>query len=246
MTHETPTQTAARLLRDAEHGSKLAHLPEGVAPTDEAAAYAVQDAVLAGQRVAAWKVAAIRSPEPLQTAPLTRDMMIESTLPSHIREPEIEVEIAIALVSDLPPREADYTREEVIEALGKAHAAIEIVESRFAVRKEAAPLSALADKSSSAGVVIGSGTDAWRDLDFTTLNVTLTGAEPIAEAKGNATQEQTINSLIWLANHASRRGLGLMAGQYVITGARIGPMVVKSGQRLMAGVEGIGEVTLAV
>ncbi|WP_136684412.1 2-keto-4-pentenoate hydratase [Falsirhodobacter xinxiangensis] len=237
---------AAELLRRAETGDKLDRLPDGLVPTDEAQAYAIQDAVLGDLPVAAWKVAAIRAPGPLQTSPLSDDMVIEGSLPPHLRAPEIEVEIAIRIDTDLPPREGDYDEAEVLAALGPAYAAIEVIESRFVSRKEAEKVSVLADRASSGGVVIGSGVSDWLDLDFTALNVSLVGDGPIATASGNATVQQTVQALVWLANHASRRGIGLRAGQFVITGSRIGPMPVAPGQRLVAAIERIGEVTLAV
>lgn len=237
---------AADLLRRAETEAKLDQLPAGLIPQDEAAAYAIQDAVLDGRPIAAWKVAAIRAPGPLQTSPLSDDMVIEGSLPAHLRAPEIEVEIAIRIVADLPAREGDYSEAEVLAALGPAHAAIEVLESRFNDRKAVDKFSALADRVASGGVVIGSGVADWRGLDFTALTVSLVGEGPIATASGNATVAQTVQALVWLANHASDRGVGLRAGQFVITGSRIGPMPVASGQRLVAAIEGIGEVTLAV
>lgn len=237
---------AAELLRNAETGDKLDLLPPDLAPQDEAAAYAVQDAVLGDARIAAWKIGAMRAPAPLQTSPLAAGMRIEGELPPHLRAPEIEVEIAIRIDADLPPQDAEYGPEEVLAALGPAYAAFEIVESRFVSRARVAPFSTLADRQSSGAFAIGSGIDDWQGLDFTALKVTLEGDGPIAEAAGNASVEQTVQGLVWLANHASRRGHGLVAGQFVITGARIGPIVVPRGQTLTARIEAIGEVTLAI
>lgn len=236
----------ADLLRGAETGPKLDRLPDDLVPVDEAAAYAIQDAVLGGAAVAAWKIAAVRLPAPLVTAPLPQSFIVDGSLPAHIRAPEIEVEIAIRIDADLPPKAEAYTQDEVLAALGPAHAAFEILESRFAARKGVPELVALADRASSGAVVIGSGTRDWRGLDFTALTVSLVGDGPIEQTRGNATVQQTIEGLVWLANHASRRGMGLMAGQFVITGARIGPIVVPRGQRLVAAIEGIGEVTVAI
>ncbi len=241
MTQDRITQAAALL----QGGTYPAALPADIAPRDEDEAYAIQDAILGDAPVAAWKLAAVRLPAPLNTAPLSQDMMGESAV-TGLRAPEVEVEIAIRIDADLPPRNADYTRAEVLAALGTAHAAFEVLESRFAERKAVDALSALADRASSGAVVIGSGIADWQGLDFTVLEVSLAGDGPIATARGNATLDQTVEALVWLANHASARGMGLRAGQFVITGSRIGPIAVPRGQRLRGVVEGIGEVAMVL
>lgn len=236
---------AAELLRGAETGAKLDALPEGLAPTTEAEAYAIQDAVLGDAEVAAWKLAAIKPVAELQASPIPRDMIYDA-LPAHILTPEIEVEIAIRIDADLPPRASDYARTEVLAALGPAHAAFEVICSRFADRKGAAKLSALADRASGAGIAIGSGIADWQSLDFTALDVSLEGRGMNVHTAGFATVAQTVDALVWLANHASRRGMGLRAGQFVITGARIGPLAVPPGQVLTARIERIGDVMLSI
>lgn len=236
---------AAQALRDATTGARLVDLPADLVPQTESAAYDVQEAVIGATPIAGWKVAAIAVPNPLTAGALSQDLLLEGTIPAHLKAPEIEVEIAIRIARDLLPRATDYTADEVLAALGSAHAAIEIVESRFVNRKAVSPLSALADSLSSSGFVIGSGVDDWHDLDFTALKVTLSGNAVIAEVQGNATVDQTIKALTWLANHASRRGCGLKAGQFVITGARIGPIFVDP-QELTATIERVGEVRITV
>lgn len=246
MTPNDQTARAAALLSQAEHGEPLAHLPPDLAPSDESEAYAIQEAVLGSDAIAGWKVAAIQVPRPLTYAMISQTRLLGVQIPPHVMRPEIEVEIALRIARDLPPRAKPYDEAEVNAALGSAHAAIEVISSRFIDRKAVNPLSALADALSCSGMAIGSGTPDWRGLDFTALALSLDGAQPLAKASGNATVAQTLTALTALANHAARRGLGLKAGQFVITGARIGPLPVAMGQDLTAIVQGIGQVTLRV
>ena len=236
---------AALALRGVETGPRLDDLPADLVPQSQDAAYAIQEALLDGPP-AGWKVAAIQVPKPLTYAAIAARRRIEGVLPAAFEAPEFEVEIAFAIARDLPPRPAPYTEGEVRAALGMAHAAIEVIASRFRDRKAVAPLSALADALSCGAMVIGSGTADWDGLDFTALEVRLEGASHMAQVRGNATRAQTLTALTALANHASARGLGLSAGQFVITGARIGPVPLARGQTLVASVEGIGTVRLAI
>ncbi|NBZ86312.1 hypothetical protein [Stagnihabitans tardus] len=235
---------AARLLAQAERGPWLADLPEALAPLTEAEAYAIQMAGV-GQ-IAGWKTGAVPGPRPPTHGAIGAARVLTGALPAHLAPAEVEVEIALILARDLPARAAPYDEAEVLAALGPAHAALELVRSRFVNRKAVSGLTALADGLSCGGVVIGSGTEAWRDLAFEELSVTLAGQAPLAEVRGPATRQQTVTALTVLANHAARLGVGMRAGQFVITGARIGPLVLEPGQELVATVENIGEVRLAI
>lgn len=66
----------------------------------------------------------------------------------------------------------------------------------------------------------------------------------LSRSQNGASVAATIDALVWLANHAAARGTGLAAGQFVITGARIGPIEIPAASRIRAQVAGIGEVSL--
>ncbi len=240
---------AAAFLRQARQGTRPADLPADLIPATPAESYRLQDLVIGDEGIAGWKILATASDGAFTCAALPRPSLIgpADSLPLGDRLPEIEVEIAIRIARDLPPRAEPYTAEEVDAALGTAHAALEVIESRFLNRKAAHPLSALADVQSSRAFVIGSGTADWRGLDLPALPLLLTqdGSE-LARGQGGASVAQIIAALVWLANHAAARGTGLHAGQHVITGARIGPLVIPPGQRLEATVPQVATVSLAL
>ncbi|PZQ47941.1 MAG: hypothetical protein DI556_15705 [Rhodovulum sulfidophilum] len=247
-TTDTRLEAAAAILRDARTGPRPADFPAELIPTSEAEAYRVQDLVLDGGAVAGWKILATATPETFTCAPLPAadELANGGVLVLGDRAPEIEVEIAIRLVADLPARAGGYDAASVLPALGTAHVAFEIVESRFLDRKRVGPLSGLADSQSSRGVAIGAkGVEGWRDLPLAELPIRLIGdGAETARARGGATAEQVVAALVWLANHAPTRGPGLRAGQVVITGARIGPIPILATKRLVAEIDGIGSVAL--
>ncbi len=51
--------------------------------------------------------------------------------------------------------------------------------------------------------------------------------------------------MTWLANHLSKRGIGLKAGDIVTTGTCITPLPIAPGDRVIAEFAGLGQVTVA-
>ena len=137
---------AAAALTRAFAGPRLARLDPAIEPRDEAEAYAVQSAILAGEAVAGWKVAPARNGV-IRCAPLAASRLLrnEGALPGGLQAPLLEVELALRLAQDVP---ADAAPEQILAALGPVCMAFEILEFRFVDRKAVSPLSALADAQS--------------------------------------------------------------------------------------------------
>lgn len=240
---------AAAALTAAEREGPIAALPEGAVPADEAAAYAVQDAVLGDDALSGWKATPTA---PHIGAPIGAGRLLAdgAALPPMIA-PEVEVEIAVIIARDLPPRTAPYTRDEVLAALGGIRAAFEIIRSRYADRRAMPKLATLADAMSHGAFGLGTGKGAgaadWIGLDLGRMPAVLwRGGAEIARATTGPTTDETVSELVWLANHASERGRGLRAGQAVITGARVGPMPLPGPGRYVALIEGLGEVAFTL
>jgi 2-keto-4-pentenoate hydratase len=240
---------AASLLRGAYLGLRPADLPPDLRPTSPAEAYRIQDLVIGRRGIAGWKVSATAAPDNRTCAALVTENRLAdgAVLRRGDRRPDLEVEVAVRIAADLLPRPAPYGRDEVLAALGGAHAAFEIVESRFRDRKRASPLSTLADAQSCRAFVIGSGIEDWQGLNLASTKVSLRGDDvDLSRSQNGASVADTIDALVWLANHAVGRGAGLTAGQFILTGARIGPVEVPAASRISAQVAGIGEVSLLV
>lgn len=241
---------AARALRAARVGKRPVDLDPALCPNNKDQAYQLQDLVIGTEAVAGWKILATSAPESFSCAALSAAFAMQdgAALVRGDRQPEIEVEIAIAIAADLPPHHEPYNRATVLAALGGAYAAIEIVESRFENRKKANPLSNLADAQSSRGFVIGGGVGEWIALDLPVADIALLADDvELVVSRGGANVDQILTALVWLANHASGRGRGLQSGQYVITGARVGPVIIPAGIDIIsARINGIGQVSLCL
>src|SRR5258708_6925961 len=76
--------------------------------------------------------------------------------------------------ADLPARGRDYDGDAVVAAIASAHAAIEIVDSRYRDFKGASALEKLADFQTNGGFVHGPAVADWRGLPLERLHVRLT------------------------------------------------------------------------
>ncbi|WP_103333279.1 2-keto-4-pentenoate hydratase [Pseudotabrizicola formosa] len=233
----------ASALRGAFSGPRLSALPPQYAPRDEAEAYAVQTAVLGSEAVAGWKVAPRRDGV-IRTAPLAASRLLPDggALPGGLVAPLLEVELALRLAQDVPDR---ATPDQVLAALGEVCVAFEILDSRFADGSAVPALTGLADAQSNRAFVAGSAGVPWgrQDLADVPLEIFCDG-QLLQRTETGPGSAQVAEAVIWLADHAARRGLPLRRGQIIITGARLGPMPIPAGPQIRATAGGIGEVHL--
>ncbi len=232
-------------------------LPAELAPRSEAEAYRLQRATAhaLGARIGGWKVA-MNDPisgscAPVYAADLQRSPAC-AAFPITAR-PGIEPEIAFSLAHDLPPLAPGqrYGRAQVMEAIGAAHAAIEIVVSRFQSHEGAALLDRLADNISNGGLVVGPPCRDWRRLELGALALRLTlqasgAAASVHEARGGHSLGDPLLPLLWLANQRAQHGAGLRAGEIVTTGSCAGLHYAASGARVSAWFEGLGSAELVL
>jgi len=244
----------AALLVDAHTRRLQFQAAADPAPATAQDAYRAQDLVFAslypGQRGGAWKVGGPRTDVEPTAAPIP----FSSLHASPARLPAlgfhmigIESEIAFRLGRDLPPRAAPYGEEEIAAAVSEALVAIEVCDTRLANWKAASPLWRLADFQLNAALVVGSGTENWRAIDFTRQRAELwiDGALSL-EATGAHPYGNPIRLLPWLAAHNMGRCGGLHAGNIITTGTWTGMQFVTPGAAVIARFPGIGEASVTL
>lgn len=248
----TPAQATALLVKARQSGHRIADLPEDARPTSIEQAYAIQDATVRQiSTVGGWKVSPMRPGAPPNCAPIAASLIHASParfVYDTMSAPEVEVEVAIRLGRDLPPRGAAYEADEMRAAIGSLHPAIEMLNSRFVDRKTVSPLTALADAQSNAAVVIGAGLQDWQETELgrVAMRLRIAGSE-CAATEGGPDTNNALAALAWLANHVAARCGGLRAGDVVITGARLGPwLIAKRPAEIEADVAGLGIVEIVV
>jgi len=244
-------KAAAQLLLAArKHEIILAQLPLECMPADAAEAYAVQDEVSATLGpVAGWKVGAKGLDAPPSCAPMPAQSVFAA--PYHFFDllmagaRGVEVEIALCMKHDLPPRAAPYTQEEVLAAVATVHPAIEVVSSRYSHAASNA-LAGLADSLSNCAFIYGPGRSDLGQIDQSVQHAELyfNGLEVASSVGGNPAVD--IWPLVtWLANHLAGRCGGLKAGQFVTTGSCTGLLYAESGSSVNATLHNIGVVDIS-
>lgn len=222
--------------------------------------YAVQAAVdgACGAPVAAFKIGSSSkaSQEKLGTdepwfGAVAQPFMAASgaVVPSVAHTLAVEGEFALRLSADLPARASDYEIADVRAAVDQVAGAIEVVGRRFEGGPEGGAMLPLlvADGGVNVALVVGKARAFTPDMDFRDHGVVMriNGAER-GKGVGSMALGDPLNSLLWLVNGLSRRGRGLMAGQWVSTGTCTGIEAVAPGDRAQAdfGDLGVVEVTL--
>ena len=227
-------------------------VPADPCPADQAEAYAVSAGIRAAlsEAVGGWKVG--HAPEGSK-APMGAPMYASGFLksggvfkfkPGRAMIPEIE--IAVRLSRDLPPRpDKTYSRDEILEYCSELLLGIELIERR--IPKGAAFALNLADDLGNIGYVVGPAIKVSRDLDLTKLRCQfwIGGALHTDRAGGHAKGDPLSPLVDWANAQRDRHG-GMKAG-HVVTLGSLTPMIeMLEPAPLRAALEDFGEVSLAM
>ena len=219
---------AARLLAQRRRsGEAGARLPDDCRPRDLESALAVQEAVTRemNAQVAGWKCLQ-PTPDRLVVAPLyTRD--VHKASPVSIWAPEsvarIEPELGFVLGRDLAHRETPWTESEVDGALAHTYLVLELIGGRYTDPASADFPELLADGLFNQGVFLGPEVDPQMAAEASTLDVSLTCRSAAPEQyNGRHPNGRPRAPIYWLAEFLRGRGMGLRAGDLVITGSYAG------------------------
>ncbi len=260
------THEAALLLWAArQQGIVIDALPDALRPHTEAQGHAIQAALpaVAQDTVVGWKIAAtsaagqahIQVDGPLAGRILSRFVHpMGSTLSLQgNRMRVVEPEFAFRMGTDLPPRSAPYTQQEVLAAVATLHPAYELPDSRYADFTRAGKAQLIADDSCAGRFLFGpAAPQAWRSMDLAAhpVHATVTGADGqpryTRDGEGRALLGDPSTALTWLANELSALGIGLKAGDWASCGTCMVPLKVREGDGVVAeyGVFGRIEVGL--
>ncbi len=247
------SEDAARYLIAARHsGVAGPRLPAGCRPQTLGQAFAVQQctAKLLEQTdqnpIAAWK-SALPTPEKTVVAPIYARSVFElngTSVPAHSNTVRVEPEIAFELAQDLPARAAVYSHAEIDAAIGSARLALEILGCRYAAPEHASLPELLADHMFNQGLVLGprisSPTAAPTHM---TITLAIEGQE-LDVHDGVHPNDQPKSGLYWLVNFLREQGLGLSAGQHVITGSYAGFLDVPVDRDLLITYGNLGTMPL--
>lgn len=215
-------------------------------------AWAIQQAVASqmtelGDAVGAWKCGT-PAPDRLVAAPIYASTVHNKPVCpvwAHEGRCRVEPELAFVLRHDLPSRVQPYERAEVESALGRAHVALELIDSRY---EASAPLTfadKLADGLVNQGLWIGPEVPLQQALGASHMRVRWCSEHtPWQQLDGVHPDQDPLAPLVWLVNHLSQCGIGLAAGVPVITGSYAGTIACPVAETLRFGFGDGAEVSL--
>ena len=256
MNKDQVLSAAATLYRARREQVPLSALPEDLRPAGPDDAYAIQDALVAldGAKVVGFKIGATseKAQSFLQVSgPFSGQVMASGLHDSPLALPApdglfrlIEPEFALRLGRALPPRDASYALDDVAAAVKAVHPSVEIVTSAYGDAWTGAGAEHLiADNGVHNALVLGPGTEDWRDLDLAAHPVRLhLNGEVVSDGVGANALGGPLTALLWLANHQRTRGRGLAAGQVVTTGVVTAFRYAEAGDHFVADYGDLGQV----
>lgn len=259
MTPEAAREACDLIWRHRQAGTRFETLPEALRPATRGEGYAVQ-ACLEAESAAplwGWKIAATSQAGQRHInvdGPLGGRILAEMVVPEGAPVPlagnamlVAEPEFVFRMASDLPPRAADYTQAEVMEAVAALHLGIEVPDSRFADFTKAGGPQLIADNACAHLFVLGAEAPAlWRGLDLAQHRVACTvEGRYVREGIGANVLGDPRIALTWLANELSRHGVTLRAGQYVTTGTCAVPLEIRpTGDAVTADYGALGRIAV--
>lgn len=249
---------ASKTLQDHwRAGTKLTALDVTIRPRDRAEGYAVQAALekTSREKLFGWKIAAtsaagqthINVAGPLAGRILAKTVIADGGTAAMkgnamcVGEPEY----AFRMARDLPPRTTPYDVQEVLDAVGTLHPAIELPDSRFADFVAAGEAQLIADNACAHLFVLGPATSAdWRAIDLVEERPTimLRGERYVGHGK-NVLGDPRV-ALAWCANELRALGVTLRAGEVVTTGTCHPPLPIAAGDHFQADFGAIGKVSV--
>ncbi|MBI4607876.1 MAG: fumarylacetoacetate hydrolase family protein [Candidatus Rokubacteria bacterium] len=236
----------------ATHQAIAPFSESGDLSTDEG--YRIQDALRAalearGERSIGWKVAftsqtareTFNAHEPASAFLLAAGVFSsgDEVPTARFVQLAVEAEIAFLLKSDL--RGPGVTPASAFLAVEGAMPALELIDIRFTGAPRAADL--IADGLYANGIVLGRPLTPVPGLDLALegmvaeVNGRVVATNTAAEVMGNP-----LNSLAWLANHLAQRGVGLKAGELVMSGSISKLLRPKAGDHVRAAFTRLGSV----
>ena len=249
-------QAVWRLDNAQQQRKPCAPVRDLLAAGDLAAAYAVQEKIIASRRAAGARVvghkigltnpkvqAQLGVDQPdfgvlLSDMQCTEDNPIDIT---RLLQPRIEAELAFVLALDLDM--PAVTESDVAAATAHVAAALEIVDSRI-TGWDIAITDTVADNASSGLFVLAGHQVPLNAVDMTRAEMTMrSGGEIVSSGTTAECLGSPLAAVAWLANTTRDFGAPLRAGDIVLSGA-LGPMVpVTPGSAFTATVAGAGTVS---
>lgn len=160
---------------------------------------------------------------------------------SEMIAPKAEGEIAFILKDDLTG--PGVTNADVIAATDFVMPCFEIVDSRIKDWKIKIQ-DTVADNASCGVIVLGDGARRPHELDLSTCGIVVSlNGEIISTGAGAAALGSPVNCVTWLANTLGAFGIGLKAGELILSGSLVPLQAVQPGDSMHMEIGGLGQAS---
>ena len=238
----TYKQAAQALLNRREAGTKAPRLEESIRPNNTDDALIIHEEMAKLKTVGGWKCLLPLEKDKIIAAPIFNVQQGDVVeLFEDQKVARVEPEICFVLAEDLPVKEGGYSEADIIEAIGSAHMALELMQSRFADDAEQSYYESLADCMLNQGVFIGPEIDKAAAVVTGRVKITVTEGSDVRELDGKHPNDRAIDGVVWLVNYMGERGVGLNAGAAIITGSFKGIVNMAFDVETRIAYEGLGE-----
>lgn len=160
--------------------------------------------------------------------------------------PRIEAEIAFVMGGDLAGE--DVTEADVLAATDHILPSLEILDTRI-LRADPATGRArniydtISDNAANAGIVTGGAPVRPRDIDMRRIGAIVSRNDEVEETGlGAGVLGHPVRGIVWLARRLARHGMGVRAGDVLLSGSFIRPVECPSGTHIHADFGDFGTV----
>jgi 2-keto-4-pentenoate hydratase len=255
-TRKSDLVSAASLFVAARQTAKpIADLPGALKPASLEEAYFVQDTMATefqgdpSNGIRSWKVGA-PAPDatplfgPMISAWIGEDKSVLGETRHRFRG--LEAEIAFLIGHDLPPRQAPYSRSDILAAIASCHPAIEELEAGLVDPAKVERFTMIADLQMHGGFIHGPAVPGWQQIDFARESVTLAvdGTVRVERTGSNTAGNDLLRLLLYLVNEGAGRTGGLQRGSWVTTGSWTGNTLASPGSSVDVRFSNAGHVSL--
>jgi 2-keto-4-pentenoate hydratase len=157
----------------------------------------------------------------------------------------LEFELAFRMGKDVPEGDA-YDGESIAQFVDSAMPAFELIEDRDADYGSLDAATLVADNAWSGGMVLGTPSMAWKQMDLATAPVSLSYNGEIETAVTGAAMGNPLISLAYLASLLAAQGRSLKAGDIVMSGSTLATRFGKAGDHAVYTIDGLGSVEMRV
>lgn len=246
MTNDTYSQAATELLNRRIAGTKAPRLIEQIRPESIEDALHIQSAMVEQyeHKVGGWKCLVPLNDDEHIVAPIFSDTIQRGDSCEFFADnnvARIEPEIAFVLAKDLPANPNGYSEDEINDAIGSCHMALELMQERFADDSGINFYEKMADCLLNQGMFIGPEIDRDKAFGADEIDISVTQGENVQTFAGKHPNASAHKAVYWLINYMTSRDVSFLAGQAIITGSFCGIVEAEFDETTTVKYDGLGE-----